>query len=301
MSIDISKESKPYRHYTTEECFIPPTKLIRGFTQKNFKANIHLQEFYEINIITRGSANHYIGQRTIKVSVGDTFIIPPKVLHGYDGNESVDVYHILINPKFLEKNFSELRRLSAFAELFKINPLMRERTSANLHFRLTEEEISMLTPTLDSLFLHSKRSEPVDMIIANAEALIIIAELCSIYDGRAETHNSSDTEDSAFLASMSKIYEAYAEKLTVVELARIARMSKNAYIEKFKSITGQTPAKFLRRHRVDVAKQMLKETTLTEYEIALEVGFTDTSHLVKVFLNEIGSPPSTFRDNSHKT
>jgi AraC-like DNA-binding protein len=72
-------------------------------------------------------------------------------------------------------------------------------------------------------------------------------------------------------------------------------MSRNAYITKFKRVTGQAPAKFLRRHRVDMAKQMLTETTLTEAEIAVAVGFTDTSHLIKVFLNELGVPPSSFR------
>lgn len=296
----MSEEYKAKRHYTAEECFVPATKLVRGFTQKNFKANLHLQEFYEINIITRGSANHFIGQRTINVSVGDTFIVPPNVIHGYDGNESVDVYHILIHPKFLEKNFSELRRLSAFSELFKINPMIQEKTSANLHFRLTDDEIAMLTPMMESLALHSKKSEPVDMIISNSAALIIISELCSIYDSRFENSNSYDTEDSAFLSSMARIYEAYGEKLTVVELAHIARMSKNSYIAKFKHITGQTPAKFLRKHRVDVAKQMLRETTLTESEIAISVGFTDTSHLIKVFLSETGQTPSAYRYPSDK-
>ena len=121
-----------------------------------------------------------------------------------------------------------------------------------------------------------------------------------MYDRHIEMPNSYEIEDSAFLSSMARIYEAYSEKLTVVELARIARMSKNAYITKFKHITGQTPARFLRKHRVDVAKQMLSESTLTESEIAIAVGFTDTSHLIKVFLSEMGTTPSTYRNSSDK-
>ena len=289
------EKNNEYRHYTTEECFIPPSKLIRGFTQKNFKAKLHLQEFYEINVITRGSADHYVGQRKITVSAGDTFIVPPNVMHGYDGGDSVDVYHILINPKFLEKNSAELQRLSAFSSLFKIDPLVRERTSAKLHFRLTEEEIAALMPRLESLALHSSTSEAVDLVISNAEALIIIAELCAIYDRHTEMALEHDVEDASFLSSIAHVYEAYADRLTVDDLARIARMSRNAYIEKFKRTTGQTPARFLRMHRLDMAKQMLTETTLTEAEIATAVGFTDTSHLIKVFVQELGVTPSSYK------
>lgn len=295
MNKGITEEHIDYRRYTAEECFLPPTKMVCGFDQKNFKARLHFHMFYEINIVTRGSANHYIGQRKIKVRTGDVFIVPPNVIHGYDGDESVDVYHILLNPKFLEKHSAELQCLSAFSALFKIDPLMREKTSAKLHFRLTEKEINMLKPHLDFLLLYSKKSEVADIIISSAQALIIIAELCRIYDRHSEISYTYDKEDTAFLSSIARIYEGYANKLTVVELASIARMSRNAYIAKFKRITGQTPAKFLRNHRVDMAKQLLMETALTEEEIATSVGFTDTSHLIKVFSAELGVTPSAYK------
>lgn len=283
-------------HYSTAEVFSPKTKLIRGFTEKNYNKKLHSQEFYEINIVIRGSANHYIGQRRITVSTGDTFIVPPNVMHGYDGDEGFDVYHILINPRFLEKNSAELGRLSAFPSFFRIDPLMREKTTANVHFRLTDEEIKELTPRLDTLTVHSsERNETVDRIISDAEALIIIAELCSIYERHAKAATQSESDDSAFLSSIAHIYEKYAERLTLPDLARIARMSRNSYISKFKRITGHTPARFLKLHRIDVIKQMLTETSRSEAEIASAVGLCDTSHLIKMFYSETGMTPSEFR------
>jgi AraC-like DNA-binding protein len=44
-----------------------------------------------------------------------------------------------------------------------------------------------------------------------------------------------------------------------------------------------------------MAKQLLAETSLTESEIASAVDFTDTSHLIKVFLSELGVTPSSYR------
>ena len=283
------------RHYTSFEVFKPEIKQIRGFIEESYNKGLHSQEFYEINIVLSGKANHYIGKRRITVSAGDTFIIPPNVMHGYDGGKGFDVYHILINPKYLERHSSELQLLPSFSSLFRIDPYMRERTTAKLHFRLTEAEIASLRPRLDALTISSKLESITECTVSSAEAMIIIARLCEIYERRAPALSTTVTEDSAFLASIAHLYEHYGDALTVDALARIAQMSRNAYITKFKRVTGQAPAKFLRRHRVDMAKQMLIETTLTEAEIAVAVGFTDTSHLIKVFLSELGVTPSSFR------
>ena len=284
-------------HYTSKETFLSSRAAVLGFLEESYNKKLHSQEFYEVNIVLRGSANHYIGQRSITVCAGDTFIIPPNVMHGYDGGAGFDVYHILISQKYLERNAAELQLLPAFSALFRIDPLMRERTSAKLHFRLSEEEISTLSPRLDSLFRYSHTEGAVNAIAAGGEALIIIAELCSMY----ERHNASpetENEDSAFLSSIACIYERYAEKLTVDSLCRMAQMSRSSYIAKFKRVTGLPPAKFLKQYRVSVAKRLLSETALSEAEIAQAVGCVDTSHLIKLFSSETGVSPSVWRKTS---
>jgi len=282
-------------HYSTEEVFIPPTKMIRGFIEKNYNKGLHSQAFYEINIILNGSANHYIGKRKITVSCGDTFIIPPDVMHGYDGNKGFDVYHLLINPKYLERNFAELQLLPAFSSLFRVDPIMREKATTKFHFCLTNSEIMCLMPHLNNLIEYSKENDAISHIIANSEALIIIARLCAIYENHEEQNTSFTNEDSAFYASLSYLYENYNSKLSIEKLSHTAHMSRTAYIEKFKRITGQPPAKFIKQHRFEVAIQLLNETSMTEAEIASAVGFSDTSHLVKVFIAKTGKTPSAFR------
>jgi AraC-like DNA-binding protein len=282
-------------HYTSDEVFLSPQMTVLGFVEESYNKKLHSQEFYEINIVLSGSANHYIGKRKITVSVGDTFIIPPSVMHGYDGGEGFDVYHVLLSPKYLEKYSASLQLLPAFSSLFKIDPLMREKTSARLHFRLSEEEIASLMPRLKCLNVHSYGSGHADPIISEGEALIIIAELCAIYENRAEELIAPESEDMAFLSSISHLYEHYSEKLTVYYLARIAHMSRTSYITKFKRVTGQSPARFIKLHRIDMAKRMLTETSMSEAEIAQEVGCVDVSHLIKMFYSEVGMTPSAYR------
>ena len=283
---------KVFRHYTAEEVFQPP-KLARGFVEKNYKKYMHTQGFYEVNIVLSGSATHTIGERKITVKAGDTFIIPPNVPHSYDGGEGFDVYHILLHPKFLEKNSAELQMLPTYSALFRIDPLLRERTTAKLHFRLTDEEIKALTPHLERLTEQTYQNGAASAIMTNCEALSAIAWLCRAYEDREGSGES--TEDEAFQRSIAYIYENCTRHITIAELSAIANMSRTAYTVKFKRVTGSSPGKFQMHYRVELAKTLLSETALPISQIAAEVGCFDTSHLVRIFSAETGVTPTEYR------
>ncbi len=285
-------------HYTAEEEFKHPIRLTRGFTMRNYSIGMHSQGFYEINIVLRGEAMHYMGKRAMKVSTGDAFIIPPDVMHAYDGGAGFDVYHVLISPRYLEKNGADLQLLPAFASLFRIDPMMRENTSNKLHFRLTDGEIAEILPKLNELTETTNAKGNVNAIMTNSQALIVIAWLCDVYEKHRKNGVKVESDDGDFMVSVSHIYENYNKKLTVDELAKIARMSRTAYIDKFKRVTGYPPARFIRRHRVEVAKGLLLNGAMPESEIASAVGCTDTSHLIKIFLSECGKPPSEYRESA---
>lgn len=286
-----------YRHFTAEEVFAPP-KLARGFVEKNYRRSMHTQGFYEVNIVLSGSATHTIGEREIIVRAGDTFIIPPNVPHSYNGGEGFDVYHILISPKFLEKNSAELQLLPAFSALFRVDPLMRERTSAKLHFRLTGEEITELSPSLDRLTVQTAETGMESAILTNCEALSLIVRICSAYNKREKP--KADSEDEAFQRSIAYIYENSSRHITLEELCAVARMSRTAYTVKFRRVTGASPGKFQTQYRVERAKTLLSETAVPVSQIAAEVGCFDTSHLVRIFSAEMQMTPSEYRKKVQK-
>ena len=287
-------------HYTVKEVFKSPILAVKGFVEKNYSKGMHSQEFYEVNIVISGSAIHRIGERDLTVGAGDVFIIPPNVDHGYAGGEGFDVYHLLISPKYLEKNSAELKLLPAFSALFRIDPLMREKTSARLHFVLNDAEMALLMPTLEGLTLHTRETGAESAIIAGGEALIVIAQLCAIYEKKGVVNAVADADDDAFLASIAYIYENFDQTVTTDELVRIVQMSRTAYITRFKRVTGMPPARFLRQYRISVAKQLLADGTLTEAEIAQAVGCYDTSHFIRMFTSETGVTPTEFCKESKK-
>jgi len=63
----------------------------------------------------------------------------------------------------------------------------------------------------------------------------------------------------------------------------------------FKQATGMTPLQFVTRERITYAQQLIRETSRSLIEIALEVGYTSPSSFTKVFRRMTGVTPMEFR------
>ena len=289
---DRLEKEKKHPHWSVDDIFGGSKGPVRGFVQRDYRIGMHEQDFYEIHIVLGGHGEHYIGERHTPVREGDVFIIPPNVSHGYEGGVGFDVYHIVLRPGFLEKNSSELQSLPHFSALFRTEPFMRERTAARLHLHLDRDELFALRPRLDELAGRSGNDAPHDIILSSCNALMVISSLCTAYDGRL---CGGAGEDEQFARSLSYIYENYGGRILVSELSRIAGMSRTAYIEKFKEITGKTPGAFIALHRVMAARELIVSTSEPIEDISVRVGFYDASHLTRTFLKHIGKTPSELR------
>ena len=82
----------------------------------------------------------------------------------------------------------------------------------------------------------------------------------------------------------------------VPELASHASLSQMQLYRKLKALVGQTPVSFIRKHRLERAKELLKTTSLSISEIAYDVGFGDPNYFSRVFHKEFGGPPNQFRN-----
>jgi AraC-like DNA-binding protein len=66
--------------------------------------------------------------------------------------------------------------------------------------------------------------------------------------------------------------------LSLAELAAVAQMSPAHFARLFKGATGQTPHQYVTTCRMERAKHLLTETTLSLHEIGAQVGYADQSH-----------------------
>ena len=85
------------------------------------------------------------------------------------------------------------------------------------------------------------------------------------------------------------------EPISLAELARACKLSPGHFARAFRQTTGQPPHRWLMVQRIEKAKQLLVDSTLSLAQIAQKCGFADQSHFTRVFAQLVQSSPGQWR------
>lgn len=91
------------------------------------------------------------------------------------------------------------------------------------------------------------------------------------------------------------LVERFTRKVTLAELARVARLSERGLSKAFKAHAGVTPMEYQQQLRLELAAQLMHDPSLTLEDIARRCGFGESRHLRRVWSARFGSPPSASR------
>lgn len=96
--------------------------------------------------------------------------------------------------------------------------------------------------------------------------------------------------------SIRYIAEHYDLPITVNQLAEMESYNVTYYNDWFKQQTGCSPSLYLRRVRVDRAKELLLDTGFTVMEIAVMVGYSSNATFTRAFHSITGMTPKAYRE-----
>jgi YesN/AraC family two-component response regulator len=94
--------------------------------------------------------------------------------------------------------------------------------------------------------------------------------------------------------AMAYIHEHYAEPMSRSDLAAHAGISERHLTHCFRQETGLTPITYLNRYRIHQACALLKQGDMNITEVALAVGFSDSSYFARVFREDVGVSPHAY-------
>jgi AraC family transcriptional regulator len=84
-------------------------------------------------------------------------------------------------------------------------------------------------------------------------------------------------------------------RIPLTAVARECGLSVSHFSRSFRRTMGAAPHHWLLRHRVEVAKEKLRDGRLSLLDVALTCGFSDQSHLTRVFTRIVGISPGAWR------
>ncbi|MFO6423324.1 AraC family transcriptional regulator [Motilimonas sp. KMU-193] len=91
------------------------------------------------------------------------------------------------------------------------------------------------------------------------------------------------------------VQQDYQRDWRLEDLAAVSALSRSAFADRFKRMTGATPQQYLRQWRCFIAAQKLAETELSIQEIAFACGFQSSDVLIRNFKQFHQVTPKQYR------
>lgn len=138
--------------------------------------------------------------------------------------------------------------------------------------------------------LQKKTGEEIDLYMQ-------LSGIAQTDDSHRLNNDNDSQSDAKFMAIVSKeVFSRLGDTdFTVDTLCGIVCMSRTSFYTRLKGITGYTPSDFIRKCRLERAKQLLATTDHSVTEIAEQCGFSDAKYFRTVFHKHIGTSPTEYR------
>ena len=157
-----------------------------------------------------------------------------------------------------------------------------------------------LTALIETMVAESRARRAGYALAIHGLGQLAFVELLRAHDGElSETRGAARAlklqRNSELRAALELVARNYDEPLDVAALARAAHLSTKHFGRKFHAALGLTPMEYLRRFRLNRARDLLAATDQSAGAIAHRVGFSDEAHFGRVFKREFGVTPGNFR------
>lgn len=250
----------------------------------------HVHAFYEILWFQQGHGVHTVDFTDYEVKPGCIFFLAPGQIHHFDDREKYRGVSIKMCTDFMkdEKGQDGLTLKYDIFHALDTPPyyIIDDSTAITLERIVHDMEVEER---------ESKAFGNIDMLKSLLRMFLIIV--------LRHGHQASGTRLDAlkpsrllFLQFRQAVEANYRSLHAVQDYADKLHVAARTLNKCVNDCSGQSPLALINERIVLEAKRMVRYTGMMIKEIALELGFDDTSYFVKFFKRQTGYLPSDFRE-----
>lgn len=161
---------------------------------------------------------------------------------------------------------------------------------------------SMLLPGIDTshyieqLMRIVKNSED-DFETMNAQCCIVFHRLCQFIHTNLQVKNETAAIPENIVRLKKYIDFHLDEPLTIDKCNSITYLSSSQTTRNFRKYYGMAPYEYLNSQRIEWAQELLRTSSYSIHDIAMQLGFQDQNYFSKYFKKKCGKSPTEFRDS----
>lgn len=246
--------------------------------------------FWELCFVEEGSIELILEKNTHVLNSGDLFFIPPDKSHSYrsgNGNES-KVFVVCYESFSLSmKSLSEARFTLNYEQKSCLKLIIDESENT---FRMNSDD------HLEVLKMPNFGGQQA--ILLQLEYLLIkLMRQLSVKKDSEIVFLSEEQFYADLVGIIIRFFnENIGKKLTLEEICAKVNYSRSFLCKTFKEQTGETLFSCFNRMKIDEAKRLLTETSLSVTDISAKLGFSELKYFCSLFKKQTGFSPAAFRD-----
>ena len=272
-----------------------PFEIIYQELDKGSALGEHKQSFFELISIVSGTGIQCVNNNTYEYSAGNLFLITPQDIHSLNVKEVTKILSIKFNDIYIKSNMlysDNIQRLEFILENANHKPGCILRNPCDINFSKPLIEAIIGEHTNKDLYKN-------ELIIQLVNTLIVVVarNIAKSLPERVSSNSCSEKKTLNILQYIqANIYSP--EKLRATTIAGHFGVSEFYIGRYFKKHTNETMQKYIVNYRLKLIETRLLYSDLRINEIAVELGFTDESHMNKLFRKYRGVNPREFRENA---
>lgn len=153
-----------------------------------------------------------------------------------------------------------------------------------------------LKSTLDQLSAEYLAQQPGAELVVDKLTEILLVELIRLnFCRREQSSFVRALSDPQISRALTVIHDHPEKPWTLESIAAEAGMSRAALARRFKDLIGRGVFQYLTEHRMQKARELLKDPRLRLYAVANRVGYESDLAFTKVFKKHTGLTPTQYR------
>jgi AraC-like DNA-binding protein len=154
-------------------------------------------------------------------------------------------------------------------------------------------------PIIDNLALRNqfaythKMLESSDCMLEKTSYLAVLFNNFIHYVAANQHSYQHQISPSKVKVAIEHLRNAYSNTISLTELSEITDTNPFVLLRNFRKSTGITPHEYLQAYRIIQARKLIS-TGISLADVAMLCGFSDQSHLTRVFKRKVGVTPGQF-------